>query len=161
MKYQIQLFCPQDHTVFHSLATSYYLNRKMTAINNLNKVMEQSIYIETSVRNKCRCSFYCALLTLHVSAPIDGHLQVALLRTEVSIYIDWYTRNRMHNPIIKVMEPFRKLLQQLSSRRIPVYCFIFYIRFGESVGESKISFHPGLNRAKIKVTISLTYFRQG
>jgi hypothetical protein len=24
-----------------------------------------------------------------------------LLRTEVSIYIDWYTRNRMHNPIIK------------------------------------------------------------
>jgi hypothetical protein len=26
-----------------------------------------------------------------------------LLRTEVSIYIDWYTRNRMHNPIIKVI----------------------------------------------------------
>jgi hypothetical protein len=26
----------------------------------------QPIYIETSVRNKCRCSFYCALLTLHV-----------------------------------------------------------------------------------------------
>jgi hypothetical protein len=38
----------------------------------------QSIYIETSVRNKCRCSFYCALLTLHVSAPISGHLQVVL-----------------------------------------------------------------------------------
>jgi hypothetical protein len=37
-----------------------------------------SIYIETSVRNKCRCSFYCALLTLHVSAPIGGHLQVVL-----------------------------------------------------------------------------------
>jgi hypothetical protein len=36
----------------------------------------QSIYIETSVRNKCGCSFYCALLTLHVSAPIGGHLQV-------------------------------------------------------------------------------------
>jgi hypothetical protein len=34
----------------------------------------QSVYIETSVRNKCRCSFYCALLTLHVSAPIGGHL---------------------------------------------------------------------------------------
>jgi hypothetical protein len=34
------------------------------------------IYIETSVRNKCRCSFYCALLTLHCSAPIGGHLQV-------------------------------------------------------------------------------------
>jgi hypothetical protein len=27
----------------------------------------QPIYVETSVRNKCRCSFYCALLTLHVS----------------------------------------------------------------------------------------------
>jgi hypothetical protein len=38
----------------------------------------QSIYIETSVRNKCRCSLYCALLTLHVSAPIGGHLQVVL-----------------------------------------------------------------------------------
>jgi hypothetical protein len=33
-------------------------------------------YIETSVRNQCRCSFYCALFTLHVSAPIGGHLQV-------------------------------------------------------------------------------------
>jgi hypothetical protein len=36
----------------------------------------QSIYIETSIRNKCRCSFYCALFTLHVSAPTGGHLQV-------------------------------------------------------------------------------------
>jgi hypothetical protein len=36
----------------------------------------QLIYVETSVRNKCQCSFYCALLTLHVSAPIGGHLQV-------------------------------------------------------------------------------------
>jgi hypothetical protein len=35
-----------------------------------------NIYVETSVRNKCQCSFYCALLTLHVSAPIGGHLQV-------------------------------------------------------------------------------------
>jgi hypothetical protein len=32
--------------------------------------------VENSVRNKCRCSFYCALFTLHVSAPIGGHLQV-------------------------------------------------------------------------------------
>jgi hypothetical protein len=37
-----------------------------------------NIYTETSIRNKCRCSFYSALLTLHVSAPIGGHLQVAL-----------------------------------------------------------------------------------
>jgi hypothetical protein len=41
-----------------------------------NILSDQSIYIETSVHNKCRCSFYCALLTLHVSAPIGGHLQV-------------------------------------------------------------------------------------
>jgi hypothetical protein len=41
------------------------------------------IYIETSVRNKCRCSFYCALLTLHVSVPVGG--------------------NKMHNPIIKII----------------------------------------------------------
>jgi hypothetical protein len=33
----------------------------------------QLIYVETSVHNKCRCSFYCALLTVHVSAPIGGH----------------------------------------------------------------------------------------
>jgi hypothetical protein len=65
----------------------------------------QLIYIETSVRNKCRCSFYCALLTLYVSVPIGGHLQNEhrhLLRTEVSTYIGWYTRNRMHNPMIKI-----------------------------------------------------------
>jgi hypothetical protein len=24
------------------------------------------------------------------------------LRSEVSIYIGWYTRNRMHNPMIKI-----------------------------------------------------------
>jgi hypothetical protein len=41
-----------------------------------NKFLYQPIYVETSVRNKCRCSFFCALLTLHVSAPIGGHLQV-------------------------------------------------------------------------------------
>jgi hypothetical protein len=35
-----------------------------------------NIYIETSVSNKSQCSFYCAPLTLHVSAPIGGHLQV-------------------------------------------------------------------------------------
>jgi hypothetical protein len=44
---------------------------------NAGRQMERlSIYIETSVSNKCRCSFYCALFTLHVSAPIGGHLQV-------------------------------------------------------------------------------------
>jgi hypothetical protein len=31
--------------------------------------------VETSVPNKCRCSFYCALFTLHVSAPIGGHFR--------------------------------------------------------------------------------------
>jgi hypothetical protein len=43
---------------------------------SLVRLILSSIYIETSVRNKCRCLFYCALLTLHVSADIGGHLQV-------------------------------------------------------------------------------------
>jgi hypothetical protein len=45
----------------------------------------QSIYIETSVRNKCRCSFYCALLKLHVSAPIGGHLQLSVCPPPLSL----------------------------------------------------------------------------
>jgi hypothetical protein len=51
----------------------------------------RSVYIETSVRNKCRCSFYCALLTLHVSASIGGLLQV-VCNTEnsnaVTVYVN-------------------------------------------------------------------------
>jgi hypothetical protein len=47
-----------------------------TVSSTVGEFRVQSVYIETSVRNKCRCSFYCALLTLHVSAPIGGHLQV-------------------------------------------------------------------------------------
>jgi hypothetical protein len=53
----------------------------------------QSVYIETSVRNKGRCSFYCALFTLHVSAPIGGHLQ-AVCNTKnskvVTVYVNGY-----------------------------------------------------------------------
>jgi hypothetical protein len=45
------------------------------------------IYIETSVRNKCRCSFYCALLTLHVSAPIGGHLQVVFVTQKIRMQL--------------------------------------------------------------------------
>jgi hypothetical protein len=41
-----------------------------------HKDISYNQYIETSVRNKCRCYFYCALLTLHVSAPIGDYLQV-------------------------------------------------------------------------------------
>jgi hypothetical protein len=36
----------------------------------------QLIYVETSVHNKCRCSFYYVIFTLYVSVPIGGHLQV-------------------------------------------------------------------------------------
>jgi hypothetical protein len=49
------------------------------------------LYVETSVRNKCRCSFYCALFTLHVSAPIDGHLQVVCTTKNsksVTVYVN-------------------------------------------------------------------------
>jgi hypothetical protein len=49
-------------------------------------------YIEIFVRNKCRCSFYCALFTLHVSAPIGGHLHVVcntkIRRQLVTVYVN-------------------------------------------------------------------------
>jgi hypothetical protein len=63
-----------------------YYNEYVRKSDNLKRVLiiglcillrvYQLIYVETSVRNKCRCSFYCVLLTLHVSVPIGGHLQV-------------------------------------------------------------------------------------
>jgi hypothetical protein len=55
----------------------YYLNYwVMHPVARLSINIYIYIYIETSVRNKYRCSFYCALLTLH--------------GTEVSIYIYYY-----------------------------------------------------------------------
>jgi hypothetical protein len=54
----------------------YEHNNFMNIFEKANTPIIQPIYVETSVRNKCRCSFYCAVLTLHVSAPIGGHLQV-------------------------------------------------------------------------------------
>jgi hypothetical protein len=66
------------------LDTEMEINRAREIISeNIKISVKESLgsiysYIETSVRNKCRCSFYCALLTLHVSAPIGGHLQVVL-----------------------------------------------------------------------------------
>jgi hypothetical protein len=74
-------------------STDYLISNKVTRENDERKEtvvdiliiglcillrVYQSIYIETSVRNKRRCSFYCALLTLHVSASVGGHLQVVL-----------------------------------------------------------------------------------
>jgi hypothetical protein len=56
--------------------TSKNITAKHTMFSQRNIHKYQPIYVETSVRNKCRCSFYCALLTLHVSTPIGGHLQV-------------------------------------------------------------------------------------
>jgi hypothetical protein len=50
------------------------LNKRMLNCWACQNSYRIPIYVETSVRNKCRCSFYCALLTLHVSAPIGGHL---------------------------------------------------------------------------------------
>jgi hypothetical protein len=53
-------------------------NEELRDLYSSPSIIRISIYIETSVRNKCRCSFYCALLTLHGSASIGGHLQVVL-----------------------------------------------------------------------------------
>jgi hypothetical protein len=60
----------------------------------------QSIYIETSVRNKYRCSFYCALLTLHVSALIGGHLQV-VCNTKNSKAVTVYVNGSVASVCIK------------------------------------------------------------
>jgi hypothetical protein len=70
---------------------------------------------------KCRCSFYCALLTRTFYWSICWYatqtytsIKRACKKCTIKraptfvayggfyIYIDWYTRNRMHNPIIKV-----------------------------------------------------------
>jgi hypothetical protein len=69
-------------------------------LRKVDLLSDQLIYVlvETSVRNKCRCSFYCALLTLHVSAPVIGHLQV-VCNTKNSKAVTVY---RMHNPMIKI-----------------------------------------------------------
>jgi hypothetical protein len=88
------------------------------------------IYVETSIHNKCRCLFYCALLTQHVSAPIGGHLQVVCNTKNskavtvhvngsvggfyIYIYIDCYTPNKMHNPMIKIHKESHQPLPQFS-----------------------------------------------
>jgi hypothetical protein len=55
------VICAAVSEVFHNLY-------------NFNKHNQISINIYRN--DKCRCSFYCALFTLHVSAPIGGHLHV-------------------------------------------------------------------------------------
>jgi hypothetical protein len=49
----------------------------------------------TSVRNKIffGARFYCALLTLYVSAPFGGHLQVVRKHKKSNIYIYIYVTN--------------------------------------------------------------------
>jgi hypothetical protein len=59
-----------------------------------------SIYIETSVRKKYRCSFYYALLTLHVSVPIGDHLQV-VCNTKNSKTVPVYVNGTVASVCIK------------------------------------------------------------
>jgi hypothetical protein len=66
------------HVIDYIIASFKITDEWNTCMATDIKLIDIYIYIETSVRNKCRCSFYCALLTLHVSAPIGGHLQVVL-----------------------------------------------------------------------------------
>jgi hypothetical protein len=58
-------FCRPLEVVCHELYKNVTMKVLIIGFCILLRVY-QSIYIETSVRNKCRCSFYCALLTLHV-----------------------------------------------------------------------------------------------
>jgi hypothetical protein len=74
-----QQVSPQDWISLSSLSEYHHcLQHKSILIIGLCILLRvyQSRYIGTSVRNKCRCSFYCAHFTLHVSAPIGGYLQV-------------------------------------------------------------------------------------
>jgi hypothetical protein len=79
------LFCP--HRISNSFLTSETPQEKKVFkhsggyISCRRVVCSTNKSISTNIcRNlrtqQCRCSFYCALLTLHVSAPIGGHLQV-------------------------------------------------------------------------------------
>jgi hypothetical protein len=74
----------EDPLVSASTNLNYWVMRPVERVSI-------NIYIETSVRNKCRCSFYCALFTLHVSAPIGGHLQVVCITKNskaVTVYVN-------------------------------------------------------------------------
>jgi hypothetical protein len=63
----------RDFSSYHSVRTesgAHPAGRGVMLTTHLqlvprSRMVDQSIYIETSVRNKCRCSFYCALITLH------------------------------------------------------------------------------------------------
>jgi hypothetical protein len=74
-----------SETSVHTRTTRRYIPED----GNINNYQ----YIETSTRNKCRCSFYCALFALHVSAPIGGHLQVVCNTKNskaVTVYVNGY-----------------------------------------------------------------------
>jgi hypothetical protein len=75
--------------------------------------------VETSVRNKCRRSFYCALLTLHVSAPIGGHLQV-VSNTKNSKSVRLYISVSLCY-ILYLYFMARKLLNLTRLRHLPLY----------------------------------------
>jgi hypothetical protein len=71
------------HHLSIDFSVGYYLYRRgilLSIITKFSISMKQcrrteiTNIVETSVHNKCQCSFYCALFTLHVSAPIGGHL---------------------------------------------------------------------------------------
>jgi hypothetical protein len=64
----------------------------------------QPIYVETSVRNKCQRSFYCALVTLHVSAPIGGYLQV-VCNTKNSKAVTVYVNGSVASVCLTIYEP--------------------------------------------------------
>jgi hypothetical protein len=72
----IKLTCSQEATCYFTVPSLFQFHAECELGAELVLPSGMHYFIETSVRNKCRCTFYCALLTLHVSAPISGHLQV-------------------------------------------------------------------------------------
>jgi hypothetical protein len=68
---------------------------------NSSRLIEWCVYLIAL----CSAIIWCVVVRVFMQQMNFG----TLLRTEVSIYIDWYTRNRMHNPIIKISESYRHL----------------------------------------------------
>jgi hypothetical protein len=66
-----QMFCFTCDSLFQNIVLAFIpvvsMESHFSLIIGLCILLRvyQPIYVETFVRNKCRCSFYCALLTLH------------------------------------------------------------------------------------------------
>jgi hypothetical protein len=69
---------PNDRALTSKKKISLVKSPRLGSTPRLTDWPTVSCKVTLTLTDKCRCSFYCALLTLRVSAPIGGHLQVVL-----------------------------------------------------------------------------------